>query len=111
MIIINDEYIRKNNYIKYYYVSKLLTKNRLNGWILIKHIIERTPNENNINVLNIDIASEEDIDLANYSCDSCTSNFIKEIHENTFNGLSNLKCQNDVLISFKHACQTSWRRI
>ncbi len=87
LIIINDEYIRKNSCLEYYYMLKLLTKNRLNGWIS-NNIIERTPNKNNINVLNINIASEQDIDLAIYCC---VSTFIEEIHENTFNGLSNLK--------------------
>jgi Leucine-rich repeat (LRR) protein len=87
LIIINDEYIRKNNCVEYYYMLKLLTKNKLNGWIS-NNIIERTPNKNSINVLNISIAAEEDINLASYSC---VSNFIKEIHENTLNDLSNLK--------------------
>ena len=60
LIIINDEYIRKNNCVEYYYMLKLLTKNKLNGWIS-NNIIERTPNKDSINVLNIDINKEEDI--------------------------------------------------
>jgi hypothetical protein len=60
LVIINDEYIRKNNCVEYYYMLKLLTKNKLNGWIS-NNIIERTPNKDSINVLNIDINKEEDI--------------------------------------------------
>jgi Leucine-rich repeat (LRR) protein len=84
LIIINDEYIRKNNCVEYYYMLKLLTKNKLNGWIS-NNIIERTPNKDSINVLNIYINKEEDI---KYSKNIL---FINVIHENTFNGLSNLK--------------------
>ena len=80
LVIINDEYIKKErNHYGYDYDLRILTKEKLNSRILI----DRTTNKDNINVLNISIASLELINLR--------VNQIEVIHENTFNGLTNLK--------------------
>ena len=79
LIIINDEYIRKKSFD--YKSFEILTREKLNCTIL-DNIIEITTNKDSINVLNINI-NKEDI---KYS-----QRYIKEIHEKTFNGLSNLK--------------------
>jgi hypothetical protein len=79
LIIINDKYIRKKCID--YGAFGILTREELNVLIL-NGIIERTTNKDSINVLNINI-NKEDIKYRN--------RYIREIHENTFNGLSNLK--------------------
>jgi hypothetical protein len=52
--------------------------------LILNGIIERTTNKDSINVLNININKEEDIKYINIL-------YINVIHENTFNGLTNLK--------------------
>jgi hypothetical protein len=64
LIIIKDEYIkRERNHYGYDYDLRILTKEKLNSRIFT-NIIDRTTNKDNINVLNIIIASLELINLS-----------------------------------------------
>ncbi len=111
LVIINDEYIKKErNHYGYDYDLRILTKEKLNSRIFT-NIIDRTTNKDSINVLQISIASLELINLSekkievillkktfngltNLKSIDLSQNLIKEIQPDLFNGLENLNIIN-----------------
>ena len=90
-IIINDEYIRKKCID--YKSLKILTKEKLNAWILTDII--KKPTIKKIIVLNLNYTYKADIEVHNQG--------IEEIHENTFNGTTGLK---EIDFSYNHRLKT-----
>jgi hypothetical protein len=83
LVIINDEYIKKERNHYGYYDLRILTKEKLN-FRIFTNIIDRTTNKDSINVLNISIASLELINLSEKKIEVI-------LLKKKFNGLTNLK--------------------